>query len=245
LLALGCQGMTTDATEQQHAIIGGTPTDTAADPGIVALFAQVPGQQQGALCTAEVISPTVLLTAAHCTDEAEVGQGAVWRAYLGNDLTQQKDHPELWVDVKEVHHDSAFSTTNLQGGHDIGVAILAQPLPDSIKPLPFNRKALATADSGKAVRIVGYGLSDGFQQTGAGIKRTANTTIGQVSDTLIQVGDGTHNICNGDSGGPALLNVDGTETIVGVTSFGFIFCLGSGNDTRVDLYTDFIDQFLH
>src|SRR5215470_4678966 len=73
----GC-GDPRSASEAQTeaAIIGGT-TDTG-DPSVVALFAHQPGAQNGALCTASVIAPTVLLTAAHCVDPAEVGQGAVF-----------------------------------------------------------------------------------------------------------------------------------------------------------------------
>src|SRR5690349_21357771 len=47
-----------------QAIVGGTNDN--ADQAVVALIAQAPNQRGQSLCTAEVINPRVLLTAAHC-----------------------------------------------------------------------------------------------------------------------------------------------------------------------------------
>jgi secreted trypsin-like serine protease len=87
-------------------------------------------------------------------------------------------------------------------------------------------------------------LSDGFAQTGAGTKRDATTRLNSISNVVLDIGDLFHKTCNGDSGGPAFMTIDGVETLVGVTSYGFIFCLGDGFDTRIDLYNSFIAQYL-
>ena len=50
--------------------------------------------------------------------------------------------------------------------------------------------------------------------------------------------------CNGDSGGPALMKIDGVETIVGVTSYGNADCSDGGFDARVDSDLAFIDTYL-
>ena len=61
VLLVGCSGSIdgSPSGETDAPIIGGV-TDTA-DPAVVLLYAN-----SGSICTATVISPTVLLTAAHC-----------------------------------------------------------------------------------------------------------------------------------------------------------------------------------
>ena len=61
---------------------------------------------------------------------------------------------------------------------------------------------------------------------------------------LIGVGDSRHGTCNGDSGGPAFMRIDGVETIVGVTSYGNADCSDGGFDARVDSDLAFIDTYL-
>jgi V8-like Glu-specific endopeptidase len=222
--------------EEGQAIIGGT-TDSS-DPAVVALFGHRPGASSGALCTSEIIAPTVLLTAAHCVLPQTVGSGAVFSAYVGSDF----NHPSAILPVKEVHADPKFSLSNLFGGHDIAVVILSAPT--TIAPLPYNHSALGAGDAGQGVRLIGYGLSNGQAQTGAGTKRQTMANLNSVSATLLSIGDSQHETCEGDSGGPALFDVGGVETIVGVTSFGQLGCGGGGYDTRVDAYSAFVDGYV-
>ncbi len=235
--AVGCQANPNDVDQSNASIIGGT-TDTG-DPGVVALYAAVPGASSGSLCTAEVIAPTVLLTAAHCVLPSEVGEGAVFQAYLGTDVGSSSGS---WVAVKETHYDPAFDINQLESGHDVGIAILKDPV--TIKPLPYNTGALTSAQVGSAIRLVGYGIDNGSAQTGAGVRREVTTTLNSVSSLLLEIGDTSKETCNGDSGGPAFMNIDGQETIVGTTSYGQIGCTGGGYDTRVDHYADFINGYV-
>jgi hypothetical protein len=135
-----------------------------------------------------------------------------------------------------------WTARNLAGGHDQGIVILSAPT--SLPALPFNREAPASANIGRPLRIVGYGLNDGSLQTGAGVKREALTKLRSISAMLIGVGDSKHGTCNGDSGGPAFMNIGGVETIVGVTSYGNADCTDGGFDARVDTDLAFIDAYL-
>jgi secreted trypsin-like serine protease len=203
----------------------------------------IPGQQGGALCTGEVISPHVVLTAAHCTGgEDPTVTNAVWRVYLGNDLSKATAADLL--PVKAAHYNSKFDVNNLPAGNDVGVAIMQNALPTTITPLPYNRASMDSGFDGKPVRLVGYGLDNGTAQTGAGIKRTTTTALTDHTALLLHFGDGTHETCNGDSGGPALMTVGGKETIVGLTSYGDVACAMGGYDTRVDSMTAWIDGYV-
>ena len=238
---LGCDAGRADVPssavgEDTGAIVGGE-ADTG-DPSVVAVYAQEPGQPGGFLCTGSVISPTVVLTAAHCVSESETGPGAIFTVLTGPNINRDRSHA---LAVREVHANPLWSPRRLEAGHDQGVVILAEP--STLAPLPLNRQPLAAALRGASVRIVGYGLSDGAAQTGAGVKRQTVTLLGAVGTKLVAVGDSRHGTCNGDSGGPAFMSLNGEETIVGTTSYGNVDCSDGGYDARIDTDLAFVDMY--
>jgi hypothetical protein len=180
----------------------------------------------------------VLVTAAHCVDPAEVGSGATFSVILGTDWSNAND---TVLPVKETHYDSSFNTNAPQDGYDIGIVILSSPT--TLTPLPYNTST-ASADIGSSVRVVGYGLSNAAQQTGAGTKRSVTAPVDSVTTTQIGLGNNTKGTCNGDSGGPAFSTINGVETIVGLTSYGNQQCTGTGYDTRIDHYASFIAKYV-
>jgi hypothetical protein len=234
-----CAPETVVPEETISEIVGGTETD--GDPAVVALYGREPGASQGILCTSTLIAPTVLLTAAHCLDPRTTGSSTL--EYIGifaPKLSEATDADK--VRVVSTHFDPAFDPANLPGGHDVGVAILERPV--SVTPMPYNRSEITAAHDGQPVRIVGYGVSNGIEQSGAGIKRQATAPLTDHDDLLLHIGDTFTTTCQGDSGGPAFMNIDGVPKVVGITSFGFIYCLFGGYSTRVDRYLSFIDPYV-
>jgi len=233
-----------------QSIVNGT-TDTD-DPAVVMVLAHMPSSQSASLCTGEIVSPHVVLTAAHCLDPALLGgSGAIFDVFTGT--MPSATTPKLAV--QETHFNTSFDSNHPENGNDVGVLILAAPA--NITPLPYNRTAIPQSMVGSAARVVGYGITSGSDSMGttAGTKREAPTTLAHLDNLFVGLQDGLHGICEGDSGGPAFMTFNGSERIVGVTSFGFTNCpltppagtpsgFEAGNDTRIDTYADFIDQWV-
>lgn len=241
LLLAGCTLPSAPVGSRASAIIGGT-TDTS-DPSVVLVYAQT-GSQGGAICSGEVVSPHMVLTAAHCVDPAVLKTtSAMFAIFLGsniNDQAQANDNSN-WLDVASTAFDSQFDVNSLQNGHDIGEVTTTTVIPRAL--LPIHQTPLSQNDVGKALRLVGFGISSGTDTAGstAGTRRTVGTTVEGVGSNLLYYGDSQHNTCEGDSGGPAFMTINGVETIVGVTSFGDQTCAQGGADTDV---ADYYDSFI-
>ena len=99
---------------------------------------------------------------------------------------------------------------------------------------------MSPVDVGAPVRFVGYGYDE---NRAIGQKRHAMNRVASVTENIFTGGAGA-DTCNGDSGGPAFMTVEGVEVIAGVTSFGDPSCTGSGSYTRVDVFAQDIDRMV-
>jgi secreted trypsin-like serine protease len=230
-----------------QAIINGTVDD--GDPNVVLSFAQVPGQSTGSLCTGEVISPHVVLTAAHCVAPDTVGAGAKFIVFTGTMLPATgAPPPDQILQVSETHYVSTFGYNPMTGGDQDDIAVLILAAPTTIAPLPFNQYKIPDSAKGGPARIVGYGITNGndTQGTTAGTRHEAPTILNNFSAQTLTLFDNMHSNCEGDSGGPTLIVLDGKERIAGITQVGYVHCpveMGS-TDTRVDAYADFVNQWV-
>ena len=248
LILLGaCSSAPPPAASVAQPIINGDLDD--GDSNVVLVFAQVPGQSSGSLCTGEIVSPHVVLTAAHCMSPDTVGAGAKFTVFIGTMLPAMGAPPaNQLLRVTESHFVPTFGYNPMTGGDqdDIGVLILESPT--TITPLPYNHFALPASAKGGPVRIVGFGLTDGFDNSGAtaGTRHQAPTVLFDFQPQTLTLYDKTHSNCEGDSGGPALVMLDGKERIAGVTQVGYVHCPVdmASTDTRVDAYASFVDQYV-
>jgi hypothetical protein len=211
---------------QNDAIINGALDE--ADPAVVMMRTE-----SGHSCTGTLVSPTVVVTAAHCLDaaaQAGVGFGIDGWSTPAT-VSQQIAHP-LW--------DGSYDS-----GNDVAVLVLASAV-TGVTPVELDG-APHSARAGQALRIVGYGHDTAPILSGFGLKRQATVTAASsTSDRFIAVGeeDGTQT-CHGDSGGPAFFTAaDGVERLVGVASFGYQSCQGGAFFTRLAAYADFLDDYV-
>jgi hypothetical protein len=238
--ALGCSS-TPDAPaigQSQQALIGGQadPADTAV-PLLVASLAA--GGQ--AYCSAVVISPHVLATAAHCVDQAQSGPVRSFDAFFGEDLAADAGGGGTTVHVTQVSFDPAFDEQQPAAGHDVGIAVLASTAP--VAPVPLGRTPLDPSWVGASVRLVGWGTTTGTDPTGttAGVRREVVTPLLSYDSEFLELGDAGHGTCLGDSGGPAMVTPPGggPEVVAALSSFGSATvppCEGTSYEARTDVY---------
>ncbi|HEX4517667.1 MAG TPA: trypsin-like serine protease [Polyangiaceae bacterium] len=219
------------------AIVNGA-TDTT-DTSVVALhIASSNGPQDDALCSGTVVSPHVVMTAAHCLSPDVVGPVDHVDIFLGDDPfdPQEANDTSLFITAASTSYDPDFSKD--AATHDI--AVIVSPTPLALTPIALNHDGLGSGDINTPVHVVGFGESDGNDPSTAGPRRSADTVIFGVDDEHIRL---VNVICEGDSGGPSIITKNGNTVVAGVHSFTTTpNCTSDGDDTRVDKYASFVDD---
>jgi hypothetical protein len=202
-------------------------------------------------CSGALISPTVFLTAGHCTYgadiawvwfESEITAGMGW-PFSGDITGTPYAHPD--------YNDNAFFL------HDVGVVILDEPISgvdyasvpeEGILDLLATRRGVQDT----SITAVGYGLQRvrvnpaGPDFTQSDLRRDVadlkfigvHGTVGISEGTTVIVSNNANGgTCFGDSGGPLFLN--DSLTIVAVNSFVMNGnCEGIGGGYRIDQADD-------
>jgi hypothetical protein len=204
-------------------------------------------------CSGTLVSPTIFLTAGHCTESPAI-------------------HAEIWfrTDVQNPPGNAGYPQTGDVGGtphphpqydpnafflHDLGVVVLEEPVTvDEYAALPelnqLNQFKTRRGQDKVTFTAVGYGLQKSFPTTASWknvalrIRMVAHPKLiqinnGYVGDFSILLSNNTHTggTCFGDSGGPNFIG--DSNVIAGVTSFGKNGnCAGTGGVYRVDKADD-------
>lgn len=223
-------------TRWTSAIVGGQPV--TSDPAVALILAVDASENILGLCSGTLIAPRRVLTAAHCVDGRIPAAG--FAVYFGTELSQTDPGFIFLTDAESVLFHPFWNPDNLEAGNDVGIIFLREAPP--IQPIPIRTAPLGAADVGSPIALVGWGLTGGGADD-SGVKRFAQSSLRQVDDLLIDVGDGNIGTCNGDSGGPAFMtNAQGVAEVIGVTSFGDVDCEQLSIDTRVDAFKQFISS---
>jgi len=233
-----------------HAIKNGD-MDGDGHPYVGLMIAKVDGVPLWR-CSGTLISPTLFLTAGHCTDGAtsvevwfdpdmQTDSAAKGYPFTGEASGTPYTHPQ--------YNPNAFAL------YDLGIVVLNQSVVMSeygVLPSLNQLDALKTRRGLKDVSFtaVGYGLQQSFPDAAAWkennvkIRMVATPQLLQINGGIVGFGSlllsnsaATGGTCFGDSGGPNF--IDGTSVIAGVTSFGLNgTCSGTGGVYRVDRQDD-------
>lgn len=210
-----------ESDERRDPIVGGQTTNAFPAVGALTRFGSTH-------CTGTVVAPRVVVTAAHCL-------AGVSASSLKFVLGAKVSSPTHTIGVASIKAHPSYDDATIS--NDIGVVTLASDAPVTpMKMVP----AMDSSWIGRELVFVGYGVSNGSNQTGAGTKRYVRMPIEGVTSKQFEYGLPGKNTCNGDSGGPAFAEINGETLLAGVTSYGDATCKQYGVDTRVDAFKSFI-----
>lgn len=180
-------------------------------------------------CTASLIAPQTLITAAHCLDPRLYKIENLVFA-MGIDVASAETIPLASAKI----HPGYNATTH---SHDIATAELkAAPEAKAVKLFQGDVEGL----KGQSLFLVGYGQS-GEKGGGSGLKRSVWMRLVEINDGKLRFEEKGKSACSGDSGGPAFIqNPKGEFELVGVTSCGADECDSYGVYTRIDPYSAFL-----
>lgn len=219
LIAAGVAALAV-AAPAAFAITSGS-LDGAAHPAVGLLLADR-GNGPEPDCSGSLVSPTVFITAAHCT--ADLASARVWVSF----------DPQYVSGSSTLLTGTAY--TDPQWGlvkndsHDLAVVVLDSAVSGVT---PFALPAAAALDAAGVSSLtftnVGYGYSD-RTFTFDGLRRWSTSSFTGLKPTELRLGDKDGGVCFGDSGGPRLLG----NVLVAVTSTGNKNCTGQSISYRLD-----------
>lgn len=219
-------------------------------------------------CSGTLMSPTVLLTAGHCTEEAGVANLRTWvkfdpritfpgRAGYPSLAAYLDDPKNGWVAGTAVPHPQYDDFAEFPMTYDIGVVLLKKRVTaetyGALPPVGFLETIRTAADN--SFTTVGYGMQgliapfyeDKYERYMGTVKLVElKSTYNGGQSAKYTNNPGTNGgSCFGDSGGPVFYGA--TNMVTSVVSWGITPCIGVDYQFRTDttVAREFLDRYLN
>lgn len=244
-------------------IIGGDPASIADFPSL-AFVAADDGRGRRFSCTGTVISPRVVLTAAHCVEDLDAGGFTAAKDYVV--VTGRANPRETATGnalrVSETHVFPRFDPGTTHG--DAALLVLSSPTPAPGIPLATAADSALYA-GGAGVLLAGWGLTranataapDSLHSTAGvvldpaacGVRTRSYYPPYSVREQMCTTDppDRRNGGCFGDSGGPVIAQrADGSPVEIGIVSTGGPRCSTKLPNifTRVDLVSTWASEWI-
>ncbi len=245
------------------AITWGQPDTEHTNVGAM-MVERADGGETYPICSGTLVHERVFLTAGHCTQALQARLESGWYVDKWVSFAQNPAENADRREVQDIITHPDYYWGPQSNPHDVGVLILAEPVTD-IQPaaLPYEEflddlGAAGLLNQGKTkakFTVVGYGGTLDWPPPEITYEDTRQFAVSEyrallkawlrMSQNQATDDGGT---CYGDSGGPAFWEdpEDGTETLVGITSWGDAQCVATGFNYRVDIpeTLDFINDVI-
>lgn len=197
-------------------------------------------------CSGTLISPTVVLTAAHCVIGSQYPLIFVSFAL---DARETKPDDALSRSVQSIiaHPDYVPNDPVPYGpsyhGSDLALLKLTAKAPEGAKPVPIEQGDISQS-AGLDVTLAGYGYTSFTEEADSGDIGVLRKVLAQTQDSakwqsesgvLLYSGPNGLGACAGDSGGPMYRDNEGARYVVGITKGGG--SCGQSESSNDGLYT--------
>ncbi|KAG7177721.1 Proclotting enzyme-like 3 [Homarus americanus] len=231
-------------------IVGGVATSPGEFPWVVSILRRDATPNQ--YCAGVLISNRHVLTVAHCLAGFDFRH--IWARVGEHDFDREGDTPSTNVRIADFRLHKDFNPRDFN--NDIAILVLEQPVIYNDFVIPICLPPSSQQFTGDTVTVAGWGAVKHEGPVSSVLRKVSlpvwtNTDCDEaydqpIRDSMICAGfpGGGRDACQDDSGGPMMVQVNGTWTIVGLVSFG-VKCAEPGIPgvyTRVNYFLDWISD---